>query len=1479
MSRNFNSLAFAAAGVLTLAGTTLGGAGDLIPVQPVNGNFEFVGNGVSGVALIDVGFGNVGAATDVSAGTGADVISLQYYDSTGAAIPGAVVLPRANYSEVCGNGDDNIDDNEVWEFNVAPLLPSAPASAYCFDVIFADSGGGTDSLTINTDGVPGDNTGDRNDSTDKRFTIVRSGATLTGALVDIGANPAAATLYLTFGFPDVGNGGTSSPTSLILTLKTPDRTLGGVYAACDPYANPDDTPDDGSGPPPLANLDSTSIQIADDAGFSVNLASLPISAAGQLPDGQQFLSVTFDSTTTPVTGKYVRANASAATDRQIRDESGVLPSNGVQAGTLAPLAVTKVAFKKKISGGTATDAMAVTFNRALASAGNSTYYNGLRFLENGSQVDPGGLNPTGTPTISAGDPTTVLVDISGASSSSDYVQADGLSTGSGGDPAASQPQLNYGASGTPPSPLFGSSAAPTGTADIVDEIPPSIIGVAIYDQDNDGAIDGALAVIDEPIMPVSSTSGFELTSLNGVNTRPFYMVDPKVNNGALPAAVPTVNSSTLTENVIPITAATTLNLDANRNGTNDDREMNNAIGLWFDPYDYDWNHNGTTRNSGTPDSTEPLPDTAAYVFNLFYNATGGSQTNANSTNSISSASAFQDAHGNAFVGTSVFQSNANTDYAPPALVAVCYYGAENMPSSSSNNQQIFETNGVGDNATDRMAIIAGENFNNINSGTLDESLISVGSTGTTFSSGDFLHNNPANAVTMYDNNGNVGTALRPGNTSSAVFDYNQSSTFGLKDGSNNQLTFSGQTIKDGNAPFVEQVLDVNQNPQSSAFLVPDVSGDFAGGVDARFSQAMEETSIDPADFGVNFGGNFSAAMVDPIDPHLVHFTLGGNPIGINNTVQFTYFGANAGASLVRSQDPPAGTGVPVSAITQSINILKLQQPYRDSRDVAIMDVTGTFVDENGSPVPLGTKIYAFSAIPIVRSITATHNNIPFTYTADDTVYGPSGFGFNGDCPGFLNWLNWPNFQSIDAFTNWLQGIPIGQYVYLHRDECNNQFFTNSKTNQAIGAYYSDQPDVAPAQPNTQASANAVLDTIAINVRTGGGRGLGNISFTGNGETRDDSVKNGSLTLGWDVIRNGNSSAPGLIDYYQYGYNITGSPVVMGTTVIDNANGTFSMHVSQPTSAFNGIDRLDSVDRPVIFLAEFPDGTRCALSSLLLSATSNDADGDGVIGDAILFSSNQLRQQNDGSVSTTVLNFDLRRVGKTVVYPEWNVIPMNRTLGVATSNRGLPTFPAGVVSDDIITYNTSNLPGVTPLDAATYWTEGTRDGIWNGADDYAGFFSSLHVDVNLISHFAFTMTTQGIKLGSGMDTLVPGYAVGFFNNASVPFNPTDFGVNMFGEALSQNAVFSSNPITGNTRNSTQGWILGAVTTDHADPTSFFAANPGANYVIVFRNMGRGPSLGSTTGTSDVLIDVRSADTTGPNDLEEIGNEGAFIHYDN
>ena len=1490
MSRNYLTRTVAAGAVAAFAGTTM--AQTLASVQPVYnppgalGNMEYVSQGATGdnaILCFTVVGGAVAAPED---------ISVVYFTADGTLIGAPFNVVEAdgpaagNIRERNGNGDGTIDTGETWSINLAgagAMVSPAPRNPLASIIgLNLDPTGIALQTPANLDGTSLGNAGDYDDSTDQRWQIMLIRTTPVAAYREL--NGASSDLFFQVQCPLVGLG----PDPAVDQARIP------MFGDAANFGNPNGLL---SGTTATASTDwqfTSGPQLFNSGTAPAGTADINAGTYDNAGGNLDIVHWQFDQGNSGLTGPNP-FQVTAAGTTNIRDSAGsFLNPTAVSPTALQALAVQMVVWKEAMlnGGGTIADACIVNWNRPLATAGNTNFYD-IRFDSAGVISDPSGLDTNST-VVDANDTTQVNLAVTQPNSSANNILRDGLPAGSGGDPNVVKAVMVLDAGGVAPIPAFGTAGGtPAGTFDITDMIPPLLQFCALGDRTLDGYPEAIFLNFGEPIDPFSSATGFELTSIDGVTVYPFSWVNPL--NGDLGPGAATANSTTLDENVIPIAAGSfsipdtgsgvnVIDLDVNRNGVIEPIEMNSTIQLTFDNLGYQWDH-----SLPVGDPLQPFPDTGATsatggradVINFFMNFTGSDQVNGLSGNNIVSGSAagIVDANGNEMdVQGAPISKGVDTDYAAPALVESCFLSGDNMPNYGANNtQSIFEQDGtVGDNTDNILFIIAGENFFNLNSGNIDESLIQIGIEGTAFDNDpDFLHQVPANSASFRANDTDEKAALFPGTTSSVIFDPSGAGT-GLKDALNNQLAYNTAPVPDCTAPYIPLVLDVNQIAQPGAFLIPDLSGDFVGSILARFTQPINDTTVDPDDFAVNFGGDVTGAAVDPTDENIVLFDVSGS-IGINNTVLFTYNGGVSGATLVASQDPPAGNGAAVSAYTDFASIKKLQQPYRNSRDISIMDITGTGIGADGSPWPLGTKLYAFSAIPVVKSITATHNNIPFTYKVDDTIYGPNGLGYNSDCGGFTDWVDYPNFASLSAFNNWLQGLPMGQSVYLSRDECNNQYFTNSKTNQVI---YADDDYDDPSQ------AAVLKDVISVNVRTGGGRGLSSLTFTGNGENNSNTLKSGSTTMGWDVIRTNWwwTNSAGLIDYYQWGYSFAGSPVIMGTAVIDNPAGNFSMHVSQPTSAFNGIDRLNGVDRPVIFVLEFPDGRRCALSSLLLSATSNDHDGDGVIGDAILFNSNQLTQTS-GTVATTVLNFDLRRVGKQVVYPEWNVVPMNRNLGVATSNKALPTLPAGVTSNSIVTYNTSTLPNATPINGAIFWAEGSstsdRDGEWTAADDdVSSFFSSMYLDANLISNFAFTMTTQGIKMGAGIDALVPGYAMGFFNNASVPNDPTDFGVTMFGEELSQNAVFASNPITSNNRNSTQGWILGAVTMDHADPTAFFSANPGSNYVIVFRNMGRGPDLGdSPPDTGDVLIDVRSADTTGPNDLTEVGHEGAFIHYFN
>lgn len=1518
MSRNLTRTTLAAALIAAGASTALAGVNDVRAVMPtkvVSGDvFEFVGDGGSGEAIVHVGLFAVGTPVDVSA---TSAFSIQYYDSDNNMIPGAIVVPFANYSEVEGNADTTVDDNEVWALDLSTILPLAPASAYCFDVIFADGDATDDSMNVATDGIPGDGTGDRDDSSDTRFTIIRT-PTLVSAQVDTGADPTMASLFLTFTYSDAGNGGTSTPTTVPLTLKSPDRNIGAPFNAGDPYSNPIDTPDP---------LNGNTVQYDDNAGFSTpDVLGANFVSNTAIADNAVFVEIIFDATAVNLVGQFVRINPSAAVP-QVREESGLVPQGAVVGETLAPFAVSSARMVQTTNFGAdnQSDRVRITMNQQVSAVVPSAdgFTLEIRDTDGVTVLSDGNLN-IDLITIDPNDSFSYLCRIDQGSDT--RVEPDG--TAGDSDGAAGQCNDCDGMTfyvtvddtgGTPPDNIFGTGFTGTQTEACTDGIPPQALGVAFDDTNNDCQNDAAILYFNEPVNVPTSTTGWELAQVDGANTQPGHLID--LSNGMLPTPIQTENDTTDLENneiaieagafTVPDTgtgiSARTVDVSINASPLTRFEEfggLTNGVQFSYNPV-RDANSNGTVYPD---DQMEPIASTGdANAVSVYANPTAADTVNAPTGNTINPiATPVTDAAGNEWLGNiafpydtpATFFGTTSVDRAAPVAKKACYWTQDNQDFGGNENniQCPFESDGtVGDGNNNRLGLFCSENCTGFSSNTLTEQLIFFNGGQDNFTGDDdgsfddsdaYMNDNAAwndpmfNVPTFNAAFSTTPSNFVPGTDVTIVAD---TGGRGIRDGSNNQLTLSGLVVDDCVAPFIDDVLDVNQLAQTGLSSNPDASGDFVDSIRGRFNRTPDPASFDAADFVINFGGTIASVAVDPDDPNTVIWDVTGQ-IGINNGITFTYNGGDPGATLIKALDPPAGNGVAVDPVTCSASnpVLPLQDPYRDGRTTASMEAVLNVMN-GAEPAPIGTKIYVFNAIPVANKITATHNNIAFTYKLDDSLYGPWGFGLNWDCGGFLDYLNYPNIQSLEAFTNWLQGIFPD--VYLSRDECNHQYFTNSKVNQIIDA------DFDSAGLNA-ASAAVVEDVIYINLGRASRSLSQGITFTGTGETRDNSVRSGRVDFAWDVIRGnwwyGNGCNGTLNNYYATGFGFGGSPIIAGAAVIDNNNGDAVMHITRPVPQFTtgtSNDRLSGIDRPLIFVAEFPDGTRCAMSSLLMSATTNDFDGDGVIGDSILFSANNLTQSQDGTVEPFTLNFDLARVSKHIAYPEWNVIPVDIAAGVASSNRSLPALPAGVTSGSIVEYNTSTLPLTDPLDAAAFWFEGSsssdRDGIWTAADDdVCGFMSSLAIDADQINHFAFTMTTNGIALGDGIESLVGGYAVGFYNGATVPFFPTDFGVQMFGAPLAQTSVFTGNPVTGNSARSSQGWILGAVTNPFADPTAFFTANPGADYVLMFRNMGRGPRIGTAPGnTQDVLIEIRSADTVGPNDAEEIGPEGAFIHYAN
>lgn len=1512
-------------GLMALAGLAMSTAafGQVTTVvEPVVGNFEYIGQGNAGdSSFVYVTFSGL-ALGGVVETAGFDIT---YAQADGTAIGGVVNIADGVANSGAGlvqqiagggDGDNNVETGETWRIDIAAALGGAiPAGAALVRITF-DPAGTPAPTAANADGT---NAGG-NDALDGRLQIITTRSAPASALFD--GTGAGSQMFVTYTTPTVGF---VSPNVASIPLFG-DQTVNGTAV---PSANSVQ----------IGGGGANDFEFTDGNNFNANagLAGTTDITAGTFaqPGGStNVLNWTFDDTGSNLKGGLAFRRAVVGDGPTVRDSAGNLVTDVAVAATqLQPLAVQSVELLNDTVSGNP-GVVEVTYNGPLnpAAVGNVAFYrdangggNSIRRITNGAPVNVGNLDVTAV-AFDAAQPTRVRLTVNDASSGANQIGADAQANDGTGDTY----EMSFDAAvGTVPQRSFGATpafqAAQNASLAILDGVSPQVVDTQTQDTNGDGVLDGVLLVFNEGGILATGATGFELSTNAGVNTFPVNLIDPIT--GELPAALPTVNSATLTNNILPIAAGnfsvpntgsgvSVADFDADGDGTIDPNEVGRAVLVTYNARTKDWDNDGQTADGG--DTNEALPDTAATnAVTLFFNATTASVVNgATTTNVASGAGVLADAAGNAFTNfTGAIDTTApfdavvpatltttdGTDGASPVLVNICHQPGDNSPDNGnveplSDAQLLFEQDlTVGDQKqNDLVRFVLSENLlGGIDTVTVTENLLTYGSAGDTFGgdnndngNDDFLNNNSDGFAPAFPNvavfrplNATDPTTVVPGQTYTLVAD---TPGRGWRDGNNNQTSFTNQTSDDCAAPYFAHYLDANNVAQAGVFLVPDASGDFAEFVQGTATQPIDPATIDAADFAINFGGTVTDVEVDADDPTTVRWTLGGADIGINNTVTFTYNGGNPGATLVAAAAPPDGTGVAVSAANSGAldgtgaNAVRAQQdPWQDAIDVAVRPVVVNGLDLNGNPWPINTKVFAFNAIPIVREITADHNNVPFTYRTDDHTY-------NNDIGTLFSSV----YPSLNAFTSWLHGVR--SEVYLHRNRRNDQVFSNTKVNPFVN------PNNTINSGDTGSDNSVVVDSIRVAINAGR---LTAITFSGRGETSADAIRSGRLDLAWDVIRSFNGT---MDNYRRFGYAWGARPVPAGVGVVDNGEGRVNMQVSRPISRFGGSNRFDSIAQPLIFVAELPNGDRYALSSVLRASNTNDHNGDGVVGDPVLFNAfiNQANNNDGTAADALVLNFDLRRVGSHVVHPEWNLIPLDRVGGVvAGAASNLPVLPAGVASNTINSYNTAQFPYANPLSGGVFWAEagagfnglgnpliGAYDGKWTAADDRTGPFDTIGLDPDLTTHFAFTLTTRGVQLGNGITSLVGGYGVAYYNNADLAGNSnlSTFGVFQFGAPLAQTAVFASNPISSNNNRAGNGWILGAVTNPFDPASGFFAANPGSDYLIAFRNNGRNPATGNTT----VLIDVSSLDGAGgannPNDLDEAGvggSEAFFIHYDN
>lgn len=635
------------------------------------------------------------------------------------------------------------------------------------------------------------------------------------------------------------------------------------------------------------------------------------------------------------------------------------------------------------------------------------------------------------------------------------------------------------------------------------------------------------------------------------------------------------------------------------------------------------------------------------------------------------------------------------------------------------------------------------------------------------------------------------------------------SASGIEDVAGNEATASGVEAQDATAPYLALVSPVDPgSPIFPAFLADSDNDGFVNQIRINMNQPILPSSVTMDSFSIS-PGTITSIEVDDNNPRVIIIEVQDGVVSMNNMVQVTYRGGSI-STQVESDPDEGGTGVAVAAVNVGFTAQSVPVSQMPTQGVAIMDVIGTITD-GATPLPAGTKVYAMIAAPVVRRVDATHNN------------------------NFFSISEWEDSDSTAAWTNWLWGFPWARTVYLGRDLENEQFYSNYKwlgyTDDGISTY---------------------KDVISLTINA---RSLTQITFTGRGETNLDNVTGGTVQLGWDVIRSDDGTVEALYNYGHYPFG----PPVTSRTVVTGDDGRFELHISAPISAFTGQNFLNSVDRPVILIVERTDGKRFVVSSLLTS----------VNGGPLLFRPMNRTQNSDRTaVDATVFNINLANVGMEVLHPGWNLEGFSRNSGWSTASSTRPVLPAGVTTANVVTGTT--LPFVGPLEQFVFWFEDDLDGMWLSTEDTS--FRDIVIDSKRFPHFAFTMTSLGVQIGSGMNNLVGGYGFAMFIYDSGPI-----GYFQFGAPLTGSAIFASGTTFPNS-SATSGWGIFTARQDFDPASGIASGNSNLDYIILFRNNGNNPPAGRTR------FEVSSMDLAAPagsdniNDATMIDAGQAFFgHY--
>lgn len=1135
-----------------------------------------------------------------------------------------------------------------------------------------------------------------------------------------------------------------------------------------------------------AQVGNNDFQVNATNSFSAGTATAAGITGVTLGSDFRSLTLTLDNSDLPGNstnlqlGRWLRPNTPDA-NLDLKDiVANLALPNAIEITSVPDLAVVSAEFTERVAanGGIVGGALTIEFNNEISSAGLVSAYTLDLVGDVATDLVVVGANASGN---------TVVLDLESTGGAVDGVAADGLLESSNGNATTGRFRLSID-DGDGPEDIFNQKLdADVNNEPVGDGIAPSLEFVSFHDLNGDGEVDAVALVFDEPMASTTSTTGLSATPKDGTLVNPFSLI----TDDGFSADLGGFNTATINNpasNTLTITT-TVGSVDLVLDGSSlSGRETNNAVILNFNPRQFDWDNDGTTAAGG--DSEEAIPGTGdANAVIAAYNSASGS---------------LSDASGNA--APTVAPTDASVDRANPVLAFAGFFTGDNQDELTSNRQLVVEqrpagdSSDVGDRDPNRVIFVFSEPIEStegdtsLTSANIEEEQITFG--GSPFEDGDLIDAlSTANSFTLQSED------VRLSDTVSVV------AAATIVDGAGNPATTTARTLTNKQAPFIALTVQEG-NVVDSAFLLDDDDDGNADQIILQFNQAVVASLLDASDFSISVGSIDGISTDTGGNSNGVLLDVSGVTMAATPTI--TYNGADADAAdrAIRG----VSTGMNVSAVNgQTFVAQSIAASDPDVDGPAIMLIKGrVLLDTAGGtsiPAPIGTKIYAGVAVPTVKRVTATHNNVTFSY---ERTSGDSSVASQA---------------SLEALTNWL--LELNNFVYLQRGPNNVRVFSNSPESTGM-------PGI-----------EFLEDTIQLQFVTSN---LAAIRFTGNGETTSDRITNGLLELAWDVPRSADGTTAAM---YNSGFDLDGAPL-WSTATVTSADGSYDLYVSAPIASFTGRNRLSSQLNPVIIIAELPSGERYPVSSLLSS----------INGDPIRFQpQNRTEQSNNNASNAVQFNIDISRAGAERIYPGWNTVPFARQSGWATTSIRRPTLPSGISTANVVLGQ--NLLAAGPLDQFVYWIEDADgdstgvDGEWTADDDRSHPLDSILIDADQIRSFAFTMTNFGVQFGPNINNLVGGYAFGFFNGTD-----NNYGVFQLGRELNSASVF---PTAGFPNNSiTDGWVLATVSTSFPNANGFFPANNRTDFILVFQNTGNGFNVGSldSTNSNNNPNDLNSIDRDTP-----------------